>query len=171
MQQDGDDRRISRDMTEIDKRNVGQDGKGCWANNNIECSVEQLDNEDHDNDAQNHTLNRLDFHHNHNNMNDDNNRNNHGGDNYNNNRNDNNNNHNDNNNNHYNSDHDPNHNGDHDETYSDDKHHSHNHEDSTPPNLDNADNNVPPNGSKCLPQKAFKDDAGVPTVRVSSTCF
>ena len=143
-QQDGDDRRISRDMTEIDERNVGQDGEGCRANNNIKCSVEQRDNEDHNDDAQNQTLDWLDFHHNHNNMNDDNNGNDLGSDNYDNNRNDD-------DNNHYNSDHNPNHNSDHDETYSSNKHHSCNCEDSAPPNSDNADNDVSPNGSKCLP--------------------
>lgn len=44
-------------------------------------------------------------------------------------------------------------------------------EDSAPPDLDNADNDVLPNGSKHLLQKAFKDDAGVIMVCVSSTCF
>ena len=64
------------------------------------------------------------------------------------------------------------HNNDPGHAYSDNEPNTSNREDSTPPESDNADNDVPPNGSRRLPRKAFKlSNTGVPKVCVSSTYF
>ena len=64
------------------------------------------------------------------------------------------------------------HDNDPDHAYSDNEPNTCNCEDSAPPESDNADNDVPPNGSRRLPHKAFKlSNTGVPKVCVSSTYF